>query len=480
MRRRQCRAFLYALAGSCIGVSAFGATPDAAPPPATAPPATAPPAQSNSPTPKPAPARPTHSSPKRALPDYDRRGKSPTTAGDVALWVPRILLSPIYLVTEYGLRVPLGAGISAAERAHLPEAFYNFFFFGPDHKAGFLPIAFVDFGFRASIGLYVFGNDVFFRGNSLNLHGSTSGGDWLAGVLTDRIALGKNSDVSFELSGVHRPDHTFFGTGSGSLQRNISRYGETSTVAKVSYDVTPTRILRLQSGVGLESAHFYGGRFGEDPSIYERVASGAFALPPGFEGYTAVTSQVSAALDTREARPAPGSGVRLEADVRHGSDLRRTPGARWLKYGGTAVGFVDINGYNRVVSLALHAELADPLGDLPVPFTEQAALGGTAAMRGFFPGRLIDRSAAVATLKYRWPIWVWLDGSLQVATGNVFGERFDDFAFKRFRLSSAIGIESIGSRDSSFEMLFGIGSETFEHGTQIDSIRFLIGSNHGF
>jgi hypothetical protein len=474
MRRRRCGAFTYALASSCFCVSAFGAVPDRAPPPAGTP------AEQGAPAPKPAPARPTHSSPKRALPDYDQRGKSPTTAGDIALWLPRILLSPLYLVTEYGLRIPLGAGISAAERAHWPEAFYNFFFFGPDHKAGFLPIAFVDFGFRASVGLYVFGDDVFFSGNSVRLHGSTSGGDWLAGVLTDRIALGKDADVSFEVSGIHRPDHTFFGVGSDSLQGNISRYGETSYVGKASFGVNPTRVLRLESGIGLESAHFYAGRFDEDPSLVERAASGAFPLPPGFEGYTAVTSQLSAALDTREPRPAPGSGVRLEADVRHGSDIRRTPGARWLKYGGTAVGFLDINGHNRVLSLALHAELADPLGDLPVPFTEQVTLGGSAPLRGFFPGRLVDRSAAAATLKYRWPIWVWLDGSLQVATGNVFAERFEDFAFKRFRLSSAIGIESIGSRDSSFELLFGIGSETFEHGAQIDSFRFLIGTNHGF
>lgn len=479
MRRRCWGAFGCALAGSCCCVRAFGAAPDPAQPaPAAAPADAAAPAAK--PAKKAAPARPTRSSPKRALPDYDQRGKSPATASDIALWVPRILLSPLYLVTEYGLRVPLGAGISAAERAHLPEAFYNFFFFGPDHKAGFLPIAFVDFGFRASVGLYLFGDDVGFGGNSVRLHGSTSGTDWLAGVLTDRIALGKDESVSFEVSGIHRPDHTFFGVGPESLQRHISRYGETSYSASASFDLAPVRLLRVQSGVGVESADFYAGRFDEDPSLTERAASGTFVVPPGFDGFTAVTSHVSASLDTREPRPASGSGVRLEADVLHGSDVRRTPGARWLKYGGTAVGFVDVNGHNRVLSLALGAELADPLGGLAVPFTEQVTLGGSGPMRGFFPGRLVDRSAAVATLKYRWPIWVWLDGSLQVATGNVFGERFDDFALKRCRLSSAIGIESIGSRDSSFELLFGIGSETFEHGGQIDSFRFLIGSNHGF
>src|SRR5450755_2979389 len=73
---------------------------------------------------------------KRKLPDYGNRGDPSTTVGDVAIWVPRILLSPVYLVTEYGIRWPLGHAIAAAERANVPQTLYDFFFFGPDHRAG--------------------------------------------------------------------------------------------------------------------------------------------------------------------------------------------------------------------------------------------------------------------------------------------------------------------------------------------------------
>ena len=101
-------------------------------------------------------------------------------------------------------------------------------------------------------------------------------------------------------------------------------------------------------------------------------------------------------------------------------------------------------------------------------------------MRGFYPGRLRDKSAAVLTAKYRWPIWVWLDGSLQTAVGNVYGDHLEQFSVGRSRLSTALGIESVGSRDSSFELLVGFGTETFDHGGQVDSVRVLIGSNRGF
>ena len=53
--------------------------------------------------------------PDRPVPDYDGRGEEPTDAGDVLLWVPRILVSPLYLTTEFLLRRPLGFVISEAE-----------------------------------------------------------------------------------------------------------------------------------------------------------------------------------------------------------------------------------------------------------------------------------------------------------------------------------------------------------------------------
>lgn len=58
---------------------------------------------------------------KRALPDYDGRRPAPTTPGDVALWVPRVILSPVYFTTEWVIRRPLGAAVTAAEKVDLPN-----------------------------------------------------------------------------------------------------------------------------------------------------------------------------------------------------------------------------------------------------------------------------------------------------------------------------------------------------------------------
>jgi hypothetical protein len=419
--------------------------------------------------------------PKRAMPDYDGRGDEPTTPGEVALWVPRILVSPIYLVTEYILRRPLGALIAGAERAHVPEYLYDLFFFGPDHKIGVIPTALVDFGFNPSVGFYAFWDDAFFKGHDLRLTGSIWTSDWLAASVVERFHFFGKDSLTLRLSGVRRPDYAFFGEGPRSLEGNIGRFGQDRLEAGALFDFPLWRASRVQAGAGVRSVTIHHGHFGGDPSVEQEVAVGNYALPYGFDrGYTEEYNHVLVALDTRQPRPYEASGVRVELEGEQGSDVRSTPGAGWLRWGGTVGAFWDVNGHDRVVSLSVTTLFADPLGSAPVPFLELVSLGGSGPMRGFVPGRLVDRSAAVATAHYRWPIWAWLDGSLQAAVGNVFGEHLQDFRSELLRFSGAIGIESVGSPDSSFELLVGMGTETFDHGGQIDSARLVFGTNRGF
>ena len=157
------------------------------------------------------------SQPERPLPDYDGRGGrgQPTTPGQVALWVPRVVLSPLYLVSEYVVRRPLGYLITAAEKAEVPAALYDFFAFGPDHKAGFVPIAFVDFGFYPSVGVYAFWDDAGFKGHNLRLRATTGGSRWLSGAVSERFEIARGSTVSLNASASRRPDYAYYGERSG-------------------------------------------------------------------------------------------------------------------------------------------------------------------------------------------------------------------------------------------------------------------------
>lgn len=419
--------------------------------------------------------------PKREVPDYDGRGGEPTTPGDVALWVPRIALAPMYAVSEFVVRRPLGVLITAAEQGNVPKVLYDFFAFGPDHKVGIAPVAFLDFGFNPSVGVYAFWDDAFAKGHDLRFHGSTWGGDWLAGVLTERFRFNEKDSLTINFTGIRRPDLLYFGTGARTVGSDRSRYAMDKLEVAALLDVHGWRTSRAQIGTGMRSVSFFDGHYYNDPNIDQSVQAGAFARPPGFtRGYTAQISHLLLAFDNRLPHPAPGSGVRLEAQGEQGSDVRRSPAAGWLRYGATAAGYLDLTDHGRVVSLAATAVLVDPLGREEVPFTELASLGGSGPLRGFLPGRLFGRSATALVAHYRWPVWAFVDGSIQAGVGNVFGERFEDFKPKLLRFSSAIGVETVGSPDGSLEILLGFGTETFDHGGQVDSVRFVLGSNRGF
>lgn len=418
-------------------------------------------------------------SPKRALPDYDGRGEPPTTAGDVALWVPRVLLSPAYFVSEFVIRRPLGWFMTTAEKNQWPAVVRDLFLFGPEKKIGVVPTAFLDFGMRPSVGVYAFWDDFFGKDDHLRLHASTFGADWLQGALAERFPIGKDATLDLRVEGVHRPDQLFHGIGPRSSSfRN--RYGVDRAVARPVFELGWWRGSRITVEGGVKAVRFRDDACCENPSLAARIDQGLIQAPPLFrEGYTSVYQRAEVTIDSREARPADQTGFRVELEVEQGSNVRR-PADNWLRYGGSVGGFLDLHD-NRTVSLSATALFVDPLSDRgSIPFTEQVVLGGSGPMRGYLYGRLIDRSAAVATLKYKWPIWVFLDGSMQAAFGNVFGAQLRDFDPKLLRFSAAIGVESVGSPDHTFEILTGLGTETFEDNLRVTSFRLLFGTNRGF
>lgn len=417
-------------------------------------------------------------SPKRQLPDYDGRGPKPTTTGDVLLWIPRVLLAPPYFVSEYLVRRPLGFVITAAERAGVPAALYDFFAFGPDHKAGFVPTAYAEFGFEPSVGLYVFWDDAFVKGHDLRLHGGTAGKDWLSLAFTERFRIGpqERDTLSLDAFGLERPDYAFFGLGPRARQSSRVRYGQDTLEASATVDRQGFRSSLFRGRVRLRSVDFHPGGWEHDPRLDDAVAAGNVARPPGYpRGYTLVESALAYAFDTRRERPAPGSGVRLVGAAAYASDVRKR--SSFVRYGGSLAGFLDLTRERRVLGLGLGARFVDPIARGDVPFTELVSLGGSEPMSGFVPGRLLGRSALAATVEYQWPIWIWLDGQMRGEVGNVFGPELAGFDLGLLRFSGSVGVTTTTS-NNGLEILVGCGTETFESGGKLDSARLVL-TTHG-
>lgn len=420
---------------------------------------------------------------KRAVPDYDGRAEESTDAGDVLIWVPRIVMSPLYLVSEYVIRRPLGWLVTTAEENDWPALVIDAFTF-EDGQAGVIPTVLVDFGLEAgfltSAGLYAFWDDVIVDGNDLRFRFAYAGDDWIQLRFADRYNFDDDTRLGIFGRFDRRMDWVFAGIGPGTTTGGIGRYGEQREEAGLRFQHLFGERGFVRSQASVRNTNYFVGACCDDVSLQQRVAEGYYDEPPAFAtGYMAFRQDLELALDTRAVRPGSESGVRFEANAAAGLYLGNDrPGTGWLEYGAGLGGFLDIWN-NRTIGLIAQADFRKGIDD-QVPFTEMTFLGGAEPMRGFVEGRLRGESAISLTLDYRWPVWVWLDGYLFYQVGNTFGEDLAGFEGGKLRQSFGLGIRPASVEDHSFELLVAFGSDTFDEGGEFTTVRVVFGTASGF
>jgi hypothetical protein len=416
--------------------------------------------------------------PKREVPDYDGRGNPDADAGSWALWIPRVVLSPLYLVNEYVLRRPLGALVSHAERERWADTVAGIFTFGKGDRNLIVPTALYDFGLLPAVGFYYAGDQIWAPDNQLRIHAATWGSRWINATAVDRYQLDKTDRVQARFEFKRSEDNLFVGLGPDASSATQSRYGLERVESSLGYRRTLPVASRLDVEAGVHRISFVEGECCGDPSLDTEIAHGQLMAPPGYRTpYTAGFARVALTLDSRRARPDPGGGTFLHLEARPSVDL---DGARsWLAYGGAAGAAIDLTGHRRTLRASLGASFVDSMTGGAVPFTEYPVLGGD-AMAGFINGWMTGPSTAVGELAYTWPAWMWLDAQTRLAVGNAFGERLDGFSPSRLRMSADFGFTTNTAHEQGFELVLGVGTETFEQGAHVTSVRVAIGSRRGF
>lgn len=421
----------------------------------------------------------------REVPDYDGRGDDPTTAGEVVLWVPRLVLAPVYLVSEFVLRRPIGWVISELEEKEI--AIWKVFEFGDRDQIAIVPTALIDLGFNPSVGVYARYNHFLAEHNKLRLH-FTVGNDWLQLAVADRIES-SDGKTRLQLRGeLSRADGVYYGEGEDSLKRNQSRYAFRSLESEITFDKESWRSSSFHAFWRVRDMRLdEAGSCCDDPSLAKRVMDGtlqartgeALALPNGFPGYTAISQGARFVVSDRAERLRSGSGVQLRLGTEYAfaadDPLRR----RWLRLDAAPAVFIDLTDDNRLLHFSLRVEAISPLqGD--VPFTELVDLGGTGPLKGFVKGWVIGHTAAAASLEYDWPIWMWLDGTIHAALGSAFGRDFEGFDLEAGRFSTGIGVSTVNERDHAFVFLIALGTAPLRDGGGVDSVRFVLGGSRVF
>ncbi len=423
---------------------------------------------------------PAELSPRRDVPNYRQLDSEATTAGDVLIWVPRVILLPAYLVTEYALRAPVGGISTVAEKNNWAGSLYDFFAFGPNHRGGILPTFSFNTGFRPTIGAHFFWDDTFVARNTFTADAAWGGSDWVRVAVGDRYTFSGGDWIALQAQWQRRPDYVYFGIGPDTSDDFRSRYGTDQIEGRLTY-MHRMGPLRLESHGRVYRTVFRDYNCCGDPTVAERVERGELAPPPGYgQNTTAAEVGLRAVLDTRPAGYTNRSGVRIGVEVAPAVDATQGFDRSWIHYGAHVEGSWDVTGKGRVLSLGVFTAFSDPMGDQPVPFNELVVVGGTEPFAGFMAGRLRDRSAAAAQLSWRWPVFDYLDGVVAVGFGNVFDKHLSNFRWDSLRGSFEVGLRTQPSFGrSSFQMVFGMGSEPFSKGFSINSFRFALGVTYG-
>lgn len=423
--------------------------------------------------------KPRRSDDSRQVPNYDGRPEPGPTSDDVALLLPRALFYPVHLAFEYLLRHPIVALAHVVERERWHLDFVDFFTW-QDRQAGLVPTAFYQFGFIPSVGFVLFWNDFLAERNHLQLRAATGGTDWVDAWLRELVAIDGRTTVSVEGGVLRRPDFGFQGLGYASRRVDQARYLRQHQDVRLGWSLRPTVWSALSLELALTDNTFDASGYGptDDASLAEAVADGRLRLPPGFDGYFAYLERLTVAVDSRRPSPSSRDGVRVSSFAELGIDLDQPSERRWVHYGGTVQGFLDL-AEERMVEWRTDAELADPAGQVEVPFTELPALSGPSvtSFAGFNPGQLIGRSSVSTTLHYKYPIWVFLDAGAHVSVGNVFDERLRDFDVERLRLSCGLDIQTTSSAGLGLTLALAFGTRPFDAGTDIENVRLVLGAS---
>ena len=414
---------------------------------------------------------------ERARPEYDGRPDPGPTVGEALLWVPRVAFSPIYALTEYVIRKPVGFLVTEVEKARAWNIFIDFFTFR-DRTIGLIPTFFVQFDLRSSVGLYAFWNDFGAPGNDLRLNFAYGGEQWWLLSIRNRYRFDDATEGQVGFLFSQRPDQIFAGLGPDLEVEDSSRFLQRTLAGQLRLRRRVWRQSALQWSARLENHRFDGRQGGfDDPALDDAVRLGFFERPAGFDrGFTVLAQRLSATGDSRRAElRASGTGLRSEAYFELAADLERPDRTQWMTMGGVLAGFVDV-GANHIFGLSAQVESQTPLSDGEIPFTERSqAGGGPFEMAGFTPGLLRGASSFTTTFEYRYPIWVLVDGSVHASVGNVFGPQLSGFQADRLRMSLGLGVRS-SDRDNPLTVLLAFGTETFEQGGDLQSVRVAFGT----
>lgn len=382
----------------------------------------------------------------------------PTPAADVALFVPRLLLTPprlaltlLFFPIQHGLRF-VSRNVTASNSDPTND--------DVGRSASVLPHFSFLSGFGATFGGSLAYSNLSGWGEHVAL-GAAFGGRYAHAVdLAFAAARTAGSRLWLETGTRHdrRSQEVFRGIeGSGAATNSAAttRFREDRLTVRGHAGVTTGgRGGLVKTGVGAILSHssFAGSSNGEgaagNASIRERYDTRSLV---GFDrGVATIEPQAKLVVDTRETPHAASTGALVTAFAGAVPSIGRDDFA-YGHFGLDANAIVDL--YRGTRLLVLRGALESVVGaDAKIPFSRLPALGGSDRLRGYRADIYRDRTTALVSAEYRYPIHEVVAGALFVDAGNA-SRGLDGLATSsRWRVGGGAGIRVHTKRSMFFAL----------------------------
>jgi hypothetical protein len=403
------------------------------------------------------------------VPDGDRRDPAwfrgrprDTTAEEVLLWIPRIVFYPVHLVAEM-IRLPLLAFLTWAEGNHVFDVLPTIFH--PIDELFWYPTLSLEAGIFVLPGLALRLQDLGVEGHGLRASGTFGGDDFWSASLRDEWQLGP---VRIGAQGGYstRPNRQYFGLGPGSPPQFVY-YRERRGEARAFFVIEHEDHVEVEAQAGW---------------AYEDIGPGYVpsfdVLPPELVSiagpYQLFLAALEVRLDTREEVEENG-GVHLHAGALYGV-APEGPTAHFLRFDVDLEGAVVVYP-DRVLAARGHLIETVSLDGSQVPFQHLPVLGWD-LHRGFVAGRFRGEAAAVAEVRYRYPIHYFVDMEWALSAGNVFDRQFSDFSFGALTGALSIGFRTRRTGFDPITFALAFGTTQFDR-FDLEGVRFYVASSHG-
>jgi outer membrane protein assembly factor BamA len=373
---------------------------------------------------------------------YDGREHGATWKDDL-LVVPQLILTVPRLVLR-ALFWPIGAAARWLDKEHAVERMMAAMT-SDDGLIGVRPeVAFVT-GYSATFGLSFFDDKIFGPGSSLGADLGGNGGNIVYTHFRLRpLKWGEPVQYYVDVDYRQRDDYFFAGVGWDAAHlRPGARYGMRTLQAANLVRFWLSRYLTVDLGADFTARRFYDGvqSSGERPIsetdcvllLGYRCVHGLIdeERVPGFnQGTQYLRGQFGLRIDGRDIAHRPTSGALFDFHAQYAHGLGFDDSS-WFRLRGDLVAALDLWRRSRVLVLRLSAETVVPTTGGTVPFTELAQLGGPDDLRGARIGKYRDYSSLLATVEYRWPVWMWMDAALFTDWGGVFGKGWNGFDVRK-------------------------------------------------